>query len=135
MIGLCALVLIFVAPAQAQSPEVPQQWIAYAQLVGYQFQAWLEADDDAANDLHRYLDNQIPNGNGDTPPPSIGIRAWIGADGHVTKVEFNSLGDANADAILHRLLTSHLMTEPPPSEMRQPLRIRLNLTTNPRTAQ
>jgi hypothetical protein len=134
MIALSVLMPAIVSPARAQSPEVPQQWIAYAQLVGSQFQTWLEANDDGANDFHRYLDDQVPTAKGDAPPPSIGVRAWIGPDGRVTEVEFDSLGDANADATLHRLLTGHLITKAPPSDMRQPLRIRLQLTANPEPA-
>jgi hypothetical protein len=135
IIGLSALMLAFAGPSRAQSPDVPETWIAYAQLVGHQFQTWLEANDDNANALHQYLEEHVPDASGDASPPSIGVRAWIDADGRVTRVEFNSLGDADADAVLHRLLTGHLMTKPPPPDMLQPLRVRLNLTANPVAAQ
>lgn len=118
------------APGRSQTSDVPQPWISYAQLVGHQFQAWLEADDDAANQLHRYLEDRILNAKDDAPPPAVVIRAWIGADGAVTSVEFDSLGDAKADAILRQLLTAHPIVEPPPPDMRQPLRVRLHLTAN-----
>ncbi|HEY3598842.1 MAG TPA: YbaB/EbfC family DNA-binding protein [Paraburkholderia sp.] len=115
----------------AQSTGVPQPWVSYAQLVGRQFQAWLEADDDAANQLHAFLEDRILHPKGDAPPSAIVIRAWVGADGAVTTVAFDSLGDPKADAILRSLLTARPITEPPPPDMRQPLRVRLRLEANP----
>ncbi|WP_434115677.1 YbaB/EbfC family DNA-binding protein [Paraburkholderia caffeinilytica] len=115
------------AHAQAAPSEVPQPWISYAQLVGRQFQAWLEADDDEANQLHQFLEDRILSAKGDAPPPAIVIRAWIAADGKVTDVAFDSLGDPKANALLRQLLTSHPITEPPPPDMRQPLRVRLRM--------
>jgi len=128
---LIGLVLSCTTLAWGQAPAVPQPWIAYAQLTGRQFQAWLEADDDAANQLHQYLEDRILNAKGDAPPAAIVIRAWIGADGTVTKVAFDSLGDPKADAILRGLLTRRAMSEPPPPDMLQPLRVRLHLEANP----
>jgi hypothetical protein len=121
-------------PALSQTRDVPQPWIAYAQLVGRQFEAWLEADNDAADQLHRYLEDRILNAKADAPPPAIVIRAWIGASGSVTRVEFDSLGDAKADATLTQLLTEHPMSESPPPDMLQPLRVRLRLAPNPDAA-
>lgn len=132
--AVIGLVLSCATPAWAQSAAVPQPWIAYAQLTGRQFQAWLEADDDAANQLHQYLEDRILNPKGDAPPAAVVIRAWVGADGTVTRVAFDSLGDPKADAILQRLLTAHPMTEPPPPDMRQPMRVRLRLEANPDAA-
>ncbi|WP_366918998.1 hypothetical protein [Burkholderia cepacia] len=39
------------------------------------------------------------------PLPAIVVRAWIGPNGAVTRVEFASLGDPDADATLPQLLT------------------------------
>ncbi|KLU24851.1 hypothetical protein EOS_17760 [Caballeronia mineralivorans PML1(12)] len=130
---LLALTLCCWEPAWAQStsPDVAQPWLSYAQLTSRQFQTWLEADDDAANQLHQFLEDRILNAKDDAPPPAIVIRAWIGANGAVTKVEFKSLGDPKADAILRQLLTQHPITEPPPADMPQPLRVRLHMEANP----
>jgi hypothetical protein len=133
--AVAALVLlsaIFVAPARAQSTvaSVPQPWIEYAQLVGHQFETWLEADDQEVSELHTYLERRIVETNADAPPPAIMIRAWIGTHGEVTRVEFGSLGDAKIDGILHHLLTTNPVAEPPPPNMPQPLRVRLHLTPN-----
>lgn len=119
------------APARAQTADMPQPWIAYAQLVGRQFQGWLEADGDAADRLHRSLEARVLNARADSPPPAIVVRAWIGANGTVTRVEFDTLGDPSADAALRQLLTTGPLAEPPPPDMRQPLRVRLRLAPNP----
>jgi hypothetical protein len=126
------LITLWMLPARAQStsPDVPQPWISYAQLVGRQFQAWLEADDVAANQLHQFLEDRTLKAKAGAPPPAIVIRAWISADGMVARVAFDSLGDTKADEILRQLLTTHPITEPPPPDMRQPLRVRLHLTAN-----
>lgn len=122
-----------VLPACAQSglSAVPQPWLSYARLTSHQFQVWLEADDDAANQLHRFLEERVMNAKGEQPPAAIVIRAWIAADGTVSRVEFNSLGDPTADATLRRLLTEHPISEPPPADMPQPLRVRLHIEANP----
>ncbi|WP_414144245.1 YbaB/EbfC family DNA-binding protein [Burkholderia territorii] len=121
-------------PVAAQTADVPQPWISYAQLVGRQFQAWLEADGDAADRLHRYLEERVLNARADAPPPAIVVRAWIGANGAVTRVEFASLGSADADATLRQLLTASPLAEAPPPDMLQPLRVRLRLMPNPGAA-
>ncbi|KUZ17362.1 hypothetical protein WI69_17420 [Burkholderia diffusa] len=131
---LCACVLAVCVPVAAQTADVPQPWISYAQLVGRQFQAWLEADGDAADRLHRYLEQRVLNARADAPPPAIVVRAWIGANGAVTRVEFASLGSADADATLRQLLTESPINEAPPLDMLQPLRVRLRLMPNPDAA-
>jgi hypothetical protein len=128
---LMSLALTFSAAAWGQSAAIPQPWIAYAQLAGQQFQAWLEADNDAADALHTYLEQRHKNAKGDASLNSVVVRAWFGADGTVTRVAFDSLGDPNADANLRQLLTARPMTEPPPPDMRQPLRVQLQLEENP----
>lgn len=119
------------ALAAAQTLDVPQPWIDYAQRVGQQFQASLEANDEAANQFHQFLEDRVLNAKADAPPPALVVRAWIGADGTVTKVQFDSLGDPKADATLQELLTVHPIPGAPPGDMRQPLRVRLRLTANP----
>ncbi|HEY1611569.1 MAG TPA: YbaB/EbfC family DNA-binding protein [Paraburkholderia sp.] len=126
-----ALLVAWHPGAWAQTQNVPQRWIDYGQLVGTQFQAGLEHNDDEANQFHTFLENRILNAKGDTPPPAIVIRAWIGPDGTVSQVDFDSLGDAQADATLRKLLTAHPISEPPPPDMLQPLRVRLHLEANP----
>jgi hypothetical protein len=128
---LTSLVLTFAPAAWGQSAAIPQPWIAYAQLAGQQFQAWLEADNDAADALHTYLEQRHKDAKGDASLKTVVVRAWFGADGAVTRVAFDSLGDPKADANLRQLLTTRPMTEPPPPDMRQPLRVQLQLEENP----
>lgn len=129
-----AVLVLGVAPAVAQTADVPPTWLRYGQLAGQQFQTWLEADGDAADRLHRYLESRVLNARVDAPPPAIVVRAWIGANGVVTRVEFASLGDPDPDATLRQLLTAGPLAEPPPPDMLQPLRVRLRLAPNPDAA-
>ncbi|GAB7524883.1 YbaB/EbfC family DNA-binding protein [Paraburkholderia sp. 2C] len=128
---LIGLALTCSRAAWSQPSAIPQPWIAYAQLAAQQFQAWLEADGDAADALHTYLEQRHKNAKGDASLKTVAVRAWFGADGTVTRVAFDSLGDAKADADLRQLLTTRPMTEPPPPDMRQPLRVQLQLEENP----
>ncbi|WP_321918958.1 hypothetical protein [Burkholderia cepacia] len=78
------------------------------------------------------------NASAAAPLPAIVVRAWIGPNGAVTRVEFASLGDPDADATLWQLLTAGPLAEPPPPDMLQPLRVRvrvrLRLAPNPDAA-
>ena len=68
-IGACAVacgIAGYAQSAAAQTTEVPQTWIAYAQVVGEQFQRSLEAYDDTANELHAYLEDRMQNAPADT---------------------------------------------------------------------
>ncbi|WP_180970586.1 YbaB/EbfC family DNA-binding protein [Burkholderia sp. WAC0059] len=122
-------------PSRAATTDVPQSWVIYAQQVGQQFQAWIEADDPDADRFHQYLDARMGEASPDHPPAStILVRAWIGPDGRVTQVLFDSLGDTGADATLRTLLTVHPVPSSPPPDMRQPLRIRLHIQPNPDAA-
>ncbi|WP_260430501.1 hypothetical protein [Burkholderia cepacia] len=71
------------------------------------------------------------NASAAAPLPAIVVRAWIGPNGAVTRVEFASLGDPDADATLRQLLTAGPLAELPPPDMLQPLRLRLRLAPNP----
>ncbi|CAB3755253.1 YbaB/EbfC family DNA-binding protein [Paraburkholderia humisilvae] len=115
----------------AQTTGVPPAWIAYAQLVGEQFQHSLEAYDDTANELHAFLEDRLQHPQGDAVPSMIEVRAWVGADGAVTRVAFDSLGDAQANDDLRALLMAHAIGSAPPADMRQPLRVRLELEPKP----
>ena len=132
--GVCAMacgIAGYVQSAVAQTTEVPQTWIAYAQIVGEQFQRSLEAYDDTANELHAFLEDRMQHAPADTIPSMVTVRAWIGNDGAVTRVAFDSLGDAQADNDLRALLMAHAIGVSPPADMRQPLRVRLVLEAKP----
>jgi len=133
-IGACAIACGIAAYAQgaaAQTTEVPQTWIAYARIVGEQFQHSLEAYDDTANELHAFLEDRMQHAPADTIPSMVTVRAWIGNDGSVTRVAFDSLGDAQADNDLRAVLMAHAIGVSPPADMRRPLRVRLVLEAKP----
>jgi len=125
-----------VAQSYAATTDVPSSWVAYAQLVGQKFQTWIESDDADAARFQQYLDARMTVRNADSlPMPTILIQAWIGPDGRVADVRFDSLGDAQADATLRELLTTHSISSAPPRDMRQPLRVRLSIGPNPEAGQ
>lgn len=108
--------------------SVPTPWKRYAQLVEYDIQDRLGSDDPAAYRLHVFLENRILNAPQDTPPEgSAIISLWIDQNGIVTKVEFASLGDGQADKDLYALLTGQRLSEVPPADMLMPLRLRVAL--------
>ncbi|MBI0329154.1 YbaB/EbfC family DNA-binding protein [Burkholderia plantarii] len=128
--------LASVAPvfAHAQQTEAPAAWVGYARQVGQQFQTALAIDGDTATRIEQTLGDRV----GAAPDaaavlPAVAVRAWIGDDGALTRLEFESLGDAQADAALRRLLTG-VRLAPPPADMLQPLRVRLQLAPNPDAA-
>jgi hypothetical protein len=125
-----------VAPvvAHAQQTEAPAAWISYAQQVGQQFQTALATDGDTATRIEQTLGDRVGAASDAAAAlPAVAVRAWIGDDGAVTRIEFESLGDAQADASLRQLLTG-VRLAPPPADMLQPLRVRLQLVPNPDAA-
>lgn len=126
--GLLGLGLIAAQAPSVQAQAVPQHWIGYAQLASNQFQAWLsDPDNEAVVRLHEKMQDRLLNSRSSTPPGPLVVRVWVAADGKVYRVEFASLGDAQADADLHRILTAQPLSAPPPRDMRQPMALRLNL--------
>ena len=63
----------------------------------------------------------------DVPTP-LPVSVWIAADGRISKLEFDSLGDTQVDAALRATLQSAPLQAAPPADMRQPLRLGLVLT-------
>jgi hypothetical protein len=112
--------------AQVQNSGVPASWRSYAELVGRQFQAWLMGDDEEAYRLHKFLEDQLISKR-DVPPPPLLVKVWIDHEGQVSRLDFSSLGGDQADADLRHLLTAQPLSEPPPSDMGQPLTIRLKI--------
>lgn len=119
-------------PAQAQSPApaaIPQHWLSYAQLVSKQFEARLsDPGNDAVVLLHQRMQaRMLEGGSGNPVTPAVVVRVWIAASGQVQRVDFDSLGDPQADQALRAILTARPLSEPPPPDMRQPMVLRLKL--------
>jgi hypothetical protein len=107
--------------AAAQGP-VPQHWLAYAQQAGTELQRRLGEDSVPANQLHDWMERSASLPQRQDP---VVVKLWIAANGRITRSEFTSLGDADADAALESLLQPPLAQ--PPADMRQPLVLGLSL--------
>lgn len=113
-------------PAASAQP-VPQQWIGYAQMAGTQFEAWLsDPASDAAARLQAWMQARSLQDGQPVPPPLI-VRVWVAPSGQVQRVEFASLGQAQADADLRALMTARALPAAPPPDMRQPMMLELTL--------
>lgn len=114
-------------PVLAQSAP-PQNWISYAQLASNQFEGWLsDPENDTVQRLHAWMQQRMLQ-DGQPLSPSLVTRVWVAADGRVGRVEFDTLGNAQADADLRALLTAQPLSEPPPPDMRQPMILQLTLS-------
>ncbi len=119
-----AAVLGALAPgsAAASAHEAPTHWMAYATAVGGQLQQRLQQEQDPqAQRVVEWL-----QAHPDTPMP-LPVSVWIAADGRISKLEFDSLGDAQVDADLRATLQAAPLQAAPPADMRQPLRLGLVL--------
>jgi hypothetical protein len=123
--GVLGLAVASVLPVAAQPAAIPQHWISYAQLTSNQFQDWLSDPTSAAVvRLHAAL----AEGLSKTLALDVVARVWVAADGRVERLEFPSLGNAQADADLRTVLMSQLLPESPPPDMRQPMVLQLSLS-------
>ncbi len=120
-----------ISPAAAQNlgyrsaNSVPTPWVRYAELVQYRFKDWLAADDEVAYRFHLFLANRVINEA--TPPDSLIVQVWIATTGKVDRIEFPPLKDPQANDDLRLILSRGNIGEPPPSDMLQPLRLKLSL--------
>ncbi|WP_423162695.1 hypothetical protein [Stenotrophomonas maltophilia] len=109
--------------ASVSAQEAPAHWMAYAAAVGGQLQQRLQQEQDPQ--AQRVL--EWMQAHPDTPTP-LPVSVWIAVDGRISKLEFDSLGDAQIDADLRATLQSAPVQAAPPADMRQPLRLGLLLT-------
>lgn len=108
------------------APPVPRHWLDYAGAASRQFQAWLgDADDQRVQRLHAWLQQRDTNDRLMGHPVPVVVQVWIAPDGVVHRLQFDSLGQAQADDDLRALLLRRLPT--PPADMRQPLVLQLSL--------
>lgn len=120
--------LAVAASGSAAEPPVPAAWLAYAAAASDALgQRLAQADDARVARLHAFL-QQTPQTAGAGP---LAVRLWIDPVGTVTRSEFASLGDTQADADLHALLEQASLPAAPPPGMRQPLRLGLSLQPLP----
>ncbi|MBC8750773.1 MULTISPECIES: hypothetical protein [Paraburkholderia] len=122
-----ALLALVSGSLRAQSDVVtldkaPQAWVVYAQRVSQLFQTALESD--AAHRVHARFEQSASGATGGAPPV-LRVKAWFEPDGRVSHVEFDSLGDNEADAELRQVLLAQNIGAKPPHGMAQPLVVRL----------
>lgn len=114
----------------AQSQSVPQHWLDYARSASSEFQGWLsDGADERVRRLHAWLQQRDTNDRLIGVPTPVVTQVWIAPDGQVRRIEFASLGEAQADADLRALLTRRLPAPPP--DMRQPMVLQLSLDPAP----
>ena len=118
LLGLLAL-----GSASVSAQDAPSHWMAYAASVSGELQQRLQQEQDPrAQRLLAWLQEHP-----DTPAPLV-VSVWIARDGAISKLEFDSLGDAQVDADLRATLQATALPAAPPKDMRQPLRLGLVLT-------
>lgn len=111
--------------AQLPATRIPATWSAFAARVQTSFQQRLAGKDDAALQFQDFLGKRFDRPG--TPPPSVIVRAWIGPDGKVERLEFEGVFDLDVIVNLRAVLVTADVGAPPPVEMPQPLRLRLSL--------
>jgi hypothetical protein len=129
MAGLLGIALVSSAPlGLAQTGGIPQPWLSYARLASGQFQAWLsDGSNEAVQRLHAQWQKRLMGAAANSPPPAVIVRVWVAEKGQVSRVVFNTLGDAATDNDLRAILTAQPLSEPPPRDMRQPMVLKLDL--------
>lgn len=117
-----------VASAQAQQ-TVPEHWISYATVTGQHLQSRLsEGGGELVTRLHQWLESRAAAG---AQSVAVVVKIWIAPSGEISRSEFASLGDVQADADLRAILGTQPVPQTPPPDMLQPLVLRLTLRANP----
>lgn len=114
------------ATSSAGSTEspVPGPWLAYATSASTALaQRLARSEDQRVARLQAFLQQHPDTALTDT----LAVSLWIDERGQITRSQFTSLGDAQADADLRALLDHAALPGPPPPGMRQPLRLGLSL--------
>jgi hypothetical protein len=126
LLGLAGLAAA-ASPATAISlDKAPHAWVVYAQKSTQTITGWLNGD---AAPGPRLRDSVFARASqqGQAPQPLL-LSLWLGKDGAVTRVEFASLGDDQADKDLRTLLLGHRLTRPPKNIL-MPMRLKVQFTT------
>ncbi|WP_213285441.1 hypothetical protein [Bradyrhizobium sp. sGM-13] len=124
------------APVAADSGEyrsataVPEAWQVFARQLQQKFEQQLAGDSDGARRIQDYLMRR--GGAADAPALKLALRAWVLADGRVSRIEVDGMDDAGMRVELRALLMAGGVGAPPP-EMLQPLRLRLSLRAKNRS--
>jgi hypothetical protein len=124
------------APVASESGEyrsataVPEAWQAFARRLQQKFEQQLAGDSDGARRIQDYLMRR--GGAADAPALKLALRAWVLADGRVSRIEVDGMDDVGMRVELRALLMAGGIGAPPP-EMLQPLHLRLSLRAKDRS--
>ena len=125
------------SPADSQRGDyrvaaaAPAAWQEFAKQLQNRFQQRLAADDEAAR---RFRDDVAKLGGGkDAGSPTLIVRTWILPDGKIERVESDGLDPVAAISL--RALLAGEGVGVPPSDMLQPLHLRLTLRPNDNSGQ
>jgi len=101
----------------------PAAWQAFARQLQDRFQQRLAADDDAVRQFYGQMEKRA--GGANATPAALTIRTWILPDGKVERLEFDGL---DPDVVVNlRAILIRGDVGAPPSDMLQPLHLRLTL--------
>ncbi len=128
--GLFAAVWTVTSGAVAQdagyrsAATAPAAWQAFARQLQGRFEQRLAGDDKDARSFQEDMSKRVAEV--DAPPLTFVARTWIQPDGRIERLEFDGLADKRIAERLRALLTRDTV-DTPPSDMLQPLRLRLSL--------
>jgi hypothetical protein len=106
--------------------QIPVAWQDFAKSLQRQFQERLASNNDAALRFH---DAMARLAGEMKPAPSVLLRVWIMADGRLDRIEIDGRA---SDQASRDLVAAVGGVDRPPSDMPQPLRMRLSLAAKDR---
>lgn len=118
------------APSAAQPMDyhagttAPAAWRDFARLLQARLQQRLATDDASTRYVHRLLEDRAAT---DTDLTMIVAKVWVAGSGQIERVEFDGVDDDVAVA-LRNAIGRQSVGSTPPSEMLQPVHLRLSLT-------
>jgi hypothetical protein len=115
--------------SEDQLSHVPQPWLDYAALSSVALQRWLAADSEVAGRLRTYFSAMYQRDGAAVLPVSL----WIDESGTITRVQHAALLHPDANQDLEALIVGRKLPQPPPTEMRLPMRLQLRLRPLPPT--
>ncbi|KSB90014.1 hypothetical protein AS593_11360 [Caulobacter vibrioides] len=134
LLALLGLGLLGGGPALAAPPAEPppEAWRRYAELAGRTFPAWLDEATPAAVRLRDYLDDLRVERGGEAVDLSLSV--WVAPDGLVSRVAAPVFAQSEPNADLRAVFEGRRLSEPPPTGLRLPIRLRLRVAPPPADA-
>jgi len=102
---------------------VPESWQVFAKQMQGRLEQLLAGDSDTARHVQDYLAHR--DGEAGAAPSRLVLRAWVKADGKVSRIDVDGIDDTGTVANLRALLIDGEVGVPPPA-MLQPLHLRLS---------